>query len=273
MLRLVLLVFACLSAAASMSAQESDGEIRYTVRSGDNLTAIALAFGVTVDDLLALNGLDAEAVLWPGQSLVIAAARADERGEIAAPADFEAPSNGERPLPAIDVLAPVIAADAPAFDPTGLQSTVCFAMFQDDNQNGALDANESWLAADGIHLHDGAGGEIASPAAADSSQPVCVEDLAPSRYIIRAAPPAGYGLTTAPALHIDLEAGGRLWLHFGAKQGRPAWVVPTAMPDAAEAELAAERSLLMELSGLFVMALAAAALCGGLLAALLIRIR
>ena len=265
MLRLVLLVFACLSAAASMSAQESDGEIRYTVRSGDNLTAIALAFGVTVDDLLALNGLDAEAVLWPGQSLVIAAAPADENEEIAAPADFEAPD--------IDVPAPVIAADAPAFDPTGLQSTVCFAMFQDDNQNGALDANESWLAADGIRLHDGAGGEIASPAAADSSQPVCVEDLAPSRYIIRAAPPAGYGLTTAPALHIDLEAGGRLWLHFGAKQGRPAWVVPTAMPDAAEAELEAERSLLMELSGLFVMALAAAALCGGLLAALLIRIR
>lgn len=248
-----------------MSAQESDGEIRYTVRPGDNLTAIALAFGATVDDLLALNGLDAEAVLWPGQSLVIAAARADENGDIAAPADFEAPD--------IDVPAPVIAADAPAFDPTGLQSTVCFAMFQDDNQNGALDANESWLAADGIRLHDRAGNEIASPAAADSSQPVCVEDLAPSRYIIRAAPPAGYGLTTAPALHIDLEAGGRLWLHFGAKQGRPAWVVPTAMPDAAEAELAAERSLLMELSGLFVMALAAAALCGGLLAALLIRIR
>ena len=273
MLRLVFLAFVCLSAAASMSAQERDDEIRYAVRPGDNLTAIALAFGVTAADLMALNGLDDEAVLQPGQSLVIVAGQADDNGETAAPDDVETPPSSERPLPAIDIPAPVIAADAPAFDPTGLQSTVCFAMFQDDSQNGALDANESWLAADGIRLHDETGAEISSPAAANPSQPVCVEDLTPNRYIIRAAPPAGYGLTTAPILHIDLEAGGRLWLHFGAKPGLPAWIVPTAMPDMAEAELEAERSLLMELSGLFVMVLAAATLGGGLLAALIIRIR
>ena len=273
MLRLVLLAFICLSAAAPMSAQERDDEIRYAVRPGDNLTSIALAFGVTAADLMALNGLDDEAVLRPGQSLVIIAGQADENEETAAPADFEAPSNSESPRPAIDIPAPVIAADAPAFDPTELQSTVCFAMFQDDNQNGALDANESWLTADDIRLHDESGGEISRPAAADPSQPVCVEDLTPNRYIIRAAPPAGYGLTTAPTLHIDLEAGGRLWLRFGAKQGLPAWIIPTAMPNTAEVELEDERSLLMELSGLFVMVLAAAALCGGLLAALIIRIR
>ena len=256
--------FACLFAVALAQAQESDGAVRHTVRVGDNLTAIALAYGVTVNDILALNGLDSPDLLQPGQSLVIMAAP---------PADVEdLESDGKQALPALDVAAPVAAADAPAFDPTDLSASICLAMFLDDSQNGILDRGESLLAGE-FAVQDAAG---QSRNYATDATPLCVEDLSASRYVIQAAPPAGYGLTTAPTVHVNLGAGGQVRLDFGAKAGLAAWVMPTAVPNTIET--AAEspevgRSLLMELSGLFALALAGVVLGGGLLAALLIRVR
>lgn len=273
MLRLwiIPLVFVCMFGAAPMQAQGSDGEIRYTVRPGDNPTTIALAFGVDVADLLALNGLDAEPILQPGQSLIIVAAQADEREEAAAPPDLEAPPGGERPLPAIAAPAPIAEADAPRFDPTRLDRGICFAMFQDDNQNGALDPGEGWLAGGRIALHDEAENETADYATEDL--PFCIEDLAPKTYIIRAAAPDGYGLTAAPSLHVHLQDGGRVNAHFGLKPGLEALVVPTAAPNQIEdaAAMTDSGSLLMELSGLFVLGLAGVVLFAGLFAALLVR--
>ena len=50
----------------------------YQVRQGDNANSIALAYGITVADLLRGNGLDEQAVLCPGQNLRIPGV--DERG-------------------------------------------------------------------------------------------------------------------------------------------------------------------------------------------------
>jgi murein DD-endopeptidase MepM/ murein hydrolase activator NlpD len=43
----------------------------HTVQEGENLTYIAEQYGVTVADLLAVNGLSEEAILWVGQELFI----------------------------------------------------------------------------------------------------------------------------------------------------------------------------------------------------------
>ena len=43
----------------------------HTVQEGENLTFIAEQYGVTVADLLVLNGLSEEAILWVGQELII----------------------------------------------------------------------------------------------------------------------------------------------------------------------------------------------------------
>jgi LysM repeat protein len=48
------------------------GEITHTVRSGDTLASIAVAYGVKVDDILALNGLDKKSFLQLDQRLIIA---------------------------------------------------------------------------------------------------------------------------------------------------------------------------------------------------------
>lgn len=261
------LVFVCLSAAAL--TQESDGDIRYTVRPGDNLTAIALAFGVDVNDLLTLNGLDDEAILQPGQSLVIIAAQADESAEAAAPADLDAPLGGEKPLPAIDAPAPIAEAAAPRFDPTRFDRRICFGIFEDDNQNGTLDVGEGWLTGGRIVLHDEVENETSDYATDDS--PFCIEDLAPRTYVIRAAAPDGYGLTAAPSLYVHLQAGGRVNAHFGVKPGMEASAVPTAVPSQIVDAPPDSDSLLMELSGLFVLGLAGIVLFAGLFSALLLR--
>lgn len=46
-------------------------QVRYTVRSGDSLYAIASRFGVSVNDLLRWNGLSKQGYLQPGQQLIL----------------------------------------------------------------------------------------------------------------------------------------------------------------------------------------------------------
>ena len=58
-----------LSSIASVSAQ-TQGPV-YIVQSGDTLTSIARTFGTTVDDLIAMNGIQDPSVLLPGTRLII----------------------------------------------------------------------------------------------------------------------------------------------------------------------------------------------------------
>ncbi|MCP5100386.1 MAG: LysM peptidoglycan-binding domain-containing protein [Chloroflexi bacterium] len=49
----------------------------HTVQDGENLTIIAQNFGVTVEEILAVNGLAADAILFVGQSLIIPGGEGD----------------------------------------------------------------------------------------------------------------------------------------------------------------------------------------------------
>ena len=48
-----------------------DGSVIHNVKSGESLWNIALAYGIKMDDIKALNGLQATPVLQPGQKLVL----------------------------------------------------------------------------------------------------------------------------------------------------------------------------------------------------------
>ena len=54
-----------------LSTPAADGSISHTVKEGEFLIPIAQAYGITLDELLALNGLTAESVIQPGQVLII----------------------------------------------------------------------------------------------------------------------------------------------------------------------------------------------------------
>ncbi len=53
------------------TAEPSNGALRHTVRSGENLWTIARRHGVSVEDLRRWNGLSERAVLQPGQELAV----------------------------------------------------------------------------------------------------------------------------------------------------------------------------------------------------------
>lgn len=57
--------------ADSAPAAEAGGEMEYTVRSGDSLSAIASRFGVSMAELRDWNDLDDDSMLHPGQTLTM----------------------------------------------------------------------------------------------------------------------------------------------------------------------------------------------------------
>lgn len=54
-----------------VSTPREDGTLVHEVQPGETLWAIALAYGVTVDQILSLNGLQTGAVIYPGNLLVV----------------------------------------------------------------------------------------------------------------------------------------------------------------------------------------------------------
>ena len=50
---------------------DATGAVIHTVRTGENLWAIANAYGISLDELLSLNGLTAESTIYEGDQLII----------------------------------------------------------------------------------------------------------------------------------------------------------------------------------------------------------
>ncbi len=250
-----------LALAASLQAQTS-ADLIHTVGSGETLTTIANAYGLTLERLLSLNGLDPEAYLQIGQKLLVnPAAEAS-----ASPTPTAAVAEASTPAPA-----PIIEADAPPRAPAQLDTALCVAVYQDDNQNGRRDPGEPYLKDGEIRLLDAAAAEATRYRSDGLSEPHCLRGLAPGQYQLEGVAPPGYGLTSAARLDIDLRAGGLVQVDFGAKLGLAAFALPTAPPEIAANAL--EPDLISEISGLFVLALAALVLVSGSALALFLRLR
>lgn len=276
MIRLCIFVL-CLAAAAPLQAQAND-DIVHTVAAGETLTLIANAYGVTLERLLSLNELDPDAYLQIGQRLVVIPADeiAQPEGEAEDEAETDAAEEAEAalPLPSVDAShAPVAQADAPMMDPADISPQLCFALFEDENQNGYREPGERYLEAGRILLLDAAGGEALSYTTDGESEPYCRRDLGRDLYQLELQPPDGYGATSAASLQIDLRAGGSVHVEFGAKRGLETFIVPTAEASPAGPPVVdeGESSLLQEASGIFVLALAGVVLIGGLIVSLLLR--
>jgi len=65
---------ACQPKGGTIFGFYADGSITYIVKSGDTTLAIALAYGISLGELLKLNGLTAKSVIYPNQKLIIRAA-------------------------------------------------------------------------------------------------------------------------------------------------------------------------------------------------------
>ena len=198
-----------LQAVGAVTTTAADGrQVTHVVRPGDTLFALALQYGVPVDQIMALNGLTAESQVQIGRELIIAQA---------------APR--ARPQPAV-APTPIVAVGGPSGSGRG---TVCVQPFDDADADGRWLLAEAPIAFSGLHvLIVDAQGETVADRVIDESMPDnCVTDLPATTYRVVAQPPDGYIATMPARWAIALPGDTRIDLSLGV---RAAPIVPAASP-------------------------------------------
>lgn len=193
------------AAPASTSTPHPDGSIVHQVQSGDTLWAIALQYGVSMEQLLRLNGIAEDVFLQVGQELVIALP-----GESTAPTSelTAAPTDAPALVPTESAVPEVAAVNS---------GKLCVRAYSDANDDGAYNPGEN-LAAGVVFILQAADGAVAATRTTDGlTEPYCFEQT-PGNYSMLIQVPAGrkatsdtrWGLALAPGAQIDIDFGSRL---------------------------------------------------------------
>lgn len=242
--------------------EQEDGSIVHTVQSGDTIDSIAYAYGVTRQDILALNNVADPRFIAVGQRLIVrppqpgndnssdasAATEEPASGDSAPETEPTAPPEGSAetsdsvpaeptevpPTPAPTEMlptAPVISVASgdvqPAVDPAADTASVCVTLFDDTNQNRIQEDGEALLAGGTIAIN--AAGEALGDYETDgASEPHCFTDLAAGDYTAIASAPSGFGLTTPDQLRVQVYPGATINIAFGAAEGVQAVAPPPA---------------------------------------------
>lgn len=181
-----------------------DGKIIYIVQKDDTLWVIAARAGLTVEQLRALNGIQANDYITPGMQLILGL------GGPAQPTQ----SAGGPPSPT-----PPPATATPAFG----TAEMCVLLFDDVNGNARLDVGEPPMAGGQVSIADVTGkvaSEFTTKAELDDNgdpKSQCVQDLPSGDYNVSAAVPAEYNPTTSMNVPIHLDPGDTRYVEFGAQ--------------------------------------------------------
>jgi LysM repeat protein len=278
-----------------------DGSVVHVVGSGDTLSAIAVAYGIELSELLELNNMTYEQarLIYPGQELIVRPAPLVPGGESsgagqtgdavseAGGSEGQAASGGEAvsmgptvqpvqefaPAPVAQAVVPVMNLDARS------DGRVCTLLFDDISPNRVRESGEPLLAGGQIDLSQ-AGATLQSYTTDGQSEPHCFEGLAAGQYMIRLVLPASYGVTTPDSYVLNVSAGQTVEAIFGAAAG---YMPPPASASGAGGLFSDESGsetdtyadsltgLLLQYSGVIVLALAGVVLLGGIVLALVFR--
>jgi LysM repeat protein len=187
--------------ARQQNTQRPDGTTVHSVQAGDTLFGIALAYGVTVDQIMQLNNLQPGDYLQIGQELIV-------KG----PANPSTPTAAPPPRvpPAAASPQPTVVAAAPA--PGGL----CVQAFNDRNGNGLYDENEELVANVKFMVMSG-DTQTAVYTTSGVDEPHCFAGLPPRAYTVRVEPPKNYVPITDQQMGVALAAGQTANVSFGAQ--------------------------------------------------------
>ena len=222
--------------------ERDDGSIVHVVRPGDTIDSIAVAYGVSRQDIMALNNISDPRIIQIGQELKVregdgsGSGDDEEDGDSGDGEDNADGEDGEPADPDREYLDPADAAPAPvvsvasgkvlpARDPAALTASVCVMLFDDANQNRIQEDGEPLLSGGDISLRAG-GQETDSHTTDGASEPHCFEALSAGQYVTVASAPSGYGLTTPNQFRVSANPGATVNVAFGAAQG----VVPAMIP-------------------------------------------
>jgi hypothetical protein len=175
-----------------------DGRIIYIVKENDNLWTIAALSGKSVEELMALNGIQPGDFLNPGMQLLLG---------VAGPAQ---PTGAPAVQPT---------ATRPAATPTPEFGTgeICVLLFLDGNGNARLDEDEAALAGGQISIAEPSGTIAGEETTGGEVEGVCFSGLQNGDYNISAAAPQDHNPTTAMNIPVRLAPGEIKYIEFGAQ--------------------------------------------------------
>ena len=108
----------------SPQKRQDDGEIVHVVGSGDTIASISVGYGVKIDTILALNGLERSSLLQLGQRLLIATPDPNQPAPTPEPLPTEAPPEAVAPVATEEVVEVV----APVENPPSTDSLISISM-------------------------------------------------------------------------------------------------------------------------------------------------
>lgn len=181
-----------------------DGKIVYLVQEGDSPWRIAAIAGITLEELMAVNGIQPGDYISPGMELELG---------VGGPAVATAASFDAQATPTQDLLTPT---------PVVGTAEICIMLFMDENGNGRLEEGELPLAGGRISIADVNGivaGEITTENLSEEEDPVghCFPELKNGDYNVSAAVPPEYNPTTGLNVPVSLKPGDIKYLQFGAQ--------------------------------------------------------
>ncbi|MGH2619496.1 MAG: LysM peptidoglycan-binding domain-containing protein [Anaerolineales bacterium] len=176
-----------------------EGDIVYVVQLGDSPWRIAAIAGITVEELMALNGIESGDFISPGMELLLGSV-----APIATPA----------------------ASPTPTLSPEEMTGTgeICVLLFLDQNGNARLDETELALADGQVSVADRQGNLAGDHTTGTEPEGFCFTELEAADYNVSGAVPPNYNPTTSMNVPVRLEPGDIKFVQFG---GQPSGAIAT----------------------------------------------
>ncbi|MFZ5879783.1 MAG: LysM peptidoglycan-binding domain-containing protein [Chloroflexota bacterium] len=185
----------------------ADGRIIYIVQPGDTCIKISLLNNISIDQLRALNSnLDADCVVVEGQPLLL--------GLVGPALASETPGPSPTPLP-------------PTLTPTPFTGTteICVLLFDDQDGNALRQETEPALAGGAVSVTETNGKYSATLDTVlnpdlEAYQGICFTNVPAGHYNVSVAIPPNYNPTMDLAYVLDVKAGDRAFIDFGAQSAQ-----------------------------------------------------
>lgn len=200
-----MMLLLCLGSTAEMilaqvlptATPDAEGVIYVVVQPNDNLWTIAVRHDLSLQELLALNDLNENALIRPGDRLIVG--------------HGPPPATATVPLPAT----PTLPAPTPTFTPAPPPTAICLLAFVDVTGNGRFDPGDPLQEAVAFTIFNEAT-VVANYITDGFSEPYCIEGLSPGDYNVTRSLRSDEQATTPGDMAIALRWGDRVELAFGA---------------------------------------------------------
>jgi hypothetical protein len=203
-----------------------DGRIRYIVKDDDTLWRIAAIAGITLEELMALNGIQPGDYINPGMELIL--------------------GTGGPAVPTAEVGRRATEAQ-PTATATPISGTgdICVLLFRDENGNASLDEAEGPIVGGQLSVVNVEGGLVGEATSDSNPEGHCFSELENGDYNVSAAVPEDYNPTTGMNLPVRLQPGDTKYVQFGAQ--------PSSASQGASTGTTSGRSTLLGLLGVFLL--------------------